>query len=67
LYPPFDGEFKKAEDPLTSSELFLVQALLKLLQDDSLRMHYKEMGTERIQGFRTERILDQWMEVLQTL
>lgn len=67
LIPPFDGEFKDADSPLTEEESMLAEALLTLLQDSSLRQRYKQAGFERIDAFRNDRIMDEWMDVFRKL
>ncbi|UCE99388.1 MAG: glycosyltransferase [Planctomycetota bacterium] len=67
LVPPLDGEFKKADAPLTKEEEMLAEALLTLLQDDLLRQHYKQVGYQRTDKFRTDRIVEEWMSVLEKL
>ena len=67
LIPPFDGEFKDANTPLTKEESMLAEALMRLLQDNSLRQHYKQVGRERTDIFRTDRVIEKWMNVLKEL
>ena len=67
LIPPFDGEFKDADAPLTKEESMLAEALLLLLQDNSLRERYKQVSCQRIDAFRTERIIEEWMDVFKNL
>ncbi len=67
LTPPFDGEFKDADSPLTQEESTLAEALLLLLQDNSLRERYKQVSCQRIDAFRTERIIEEWMDLLKNL
>ncbi len=67
LIPPFDGEFKNADSPLTKEESMLAEALLILLQDSSLRQRYKQVGCQRTDEFRTDRIVEKWMDVLKKL
>lgn len=64
LTPPFDGEFKDADSPLAKEELILADALLLLLQDNSLRERYKQASCQRIEVFRTDRIVQEWMSLL---
>jgi glycosyltransferase involved in cell wall biosynthesis len=67
LIPPFDGNFKDANSPLTKEESMLAEALLTLLQDSSLRRHYKEVGYRRVDAFRSDRIIDKWMDLLKNV
>ncbi len=67
LLPPFDGEFKDAGSPLTKEESMLAEALLTLLQDSSLRQHYKQVGSRRVDAFRNDRIIDEWMNLLKNV
>jgi len=64
LIPPFDGELKDADSPLTKEESMLAEALLTLLQDNSLRQHYKQVSFRRVDAFRNDRIIDEWMNLL---
>jgi glycosyltransferase involved in cell wall biosynthesis len=67
LIPPFDGKFKDADSPLTKEESTLAEALLLLLQDSSLRERYKQVSCQRIDAFRTDRIIDEWMDLLKNV
>jgi glycosyltransferase involved in cell wall biosynthesis len=64
LISPFDGKFKDADSPLTKEESILAEALLLLLQDNSLRERYKQAGCQRTEVFRTDRIVQKWMSLL---
>lgn len=64
LIPPFDGELKDAYSPPTKEESMLAEALLTLLQDSSLRQHYKQVSFRRVDAFRNDRIIDEWMNLL---
>ncbi|MHC4109611.1 MAG: glycosyltransferase [Planctomycetota bacterium] len=67
LVPPFDGQFKDAESPLTKEESMLAEALLILLQDNALRQHYKQSCLERVETFEMSNIIEQWMDLLKNL
>lgn len=67
LIPPFDGEFKDADSVLTKEESILAEALLLLLQDNSLRERYKQVSCQRTDAFRTDRIIEKWMNLLEKL
>jgi len=67
LIPPFDGEFKDANAPLTKQELMLAEALLMLLQDDSLQEHYKRLGHQRAEVFGTDHVVEEWMNIFKNL
>jgi glycosyltransferase involved in cell wall biosynthesis len=67
LIPPFDGEFKDADSPLTREESMLAEALLTLLQDSSLRQHYRYVGYQRADAFKTDRVVEEWMDVFRKL
>lgn len=67
LIPPFDGKFKDVDSPLTKEESMLAEALLTLLQDSSLRRHYRHVGYRRADAFRTDQIIEKWMELLKNL
>jgi glycosyltransferase involved in cell wall biosynthesis len=67
LIPPFDGEFKNANSPLTKEESMLAEALLTLLQDSALRHHYKHVGYQRADAFKTDRVVEEWMDIFGSL
>lgn len=67
LTPPFDGKFKGADDALTEQESMLAEALIMALRDNSLRQHYKQVGYQRANDFRTDRIIEKWMDILKNL
>ena len=67
LVPPLDGEIKQAADPLSPSENCLAKAVIRMLQDESLRNKYIKLSPERIEAFKTPNIIAKWMKLLNKL
>lgn len=51
LTPPMDGKFYKASDPLTPEEHYLANQIIRLLENDVLRMKYSEKARKRANDF----------------
>ena len=49
---------------LTEAESYLAQAMRDLVEDPSLREHYRELGYERIEAFTPEVIMRQWLDIV---
>ncbi len=64
LTPVCDGKQYSATDPITKEEALLSKALISLLEDEQLRKKYKEKSKERIKDFEPEKIVSQWLEVI---
>jgi glycosyltransferase involved in cell wall biosynthesis len=64
LTPPLDGRFRDANVPLTKEESLLAESLIKLLQDEPLRQHYRQVSRERIEPFGADRVIAKWMDIL---
>jgi glycosyltransferase involved in cell wall biosynthesis len=45
-------------------EIMWVEAIDKLLKDESLRKHYSEQAKQRAEYFRIEKIVKEWKEIL---
>lgn len=64
LTPPMDGNIYEAKASLSSSEEIFAEAINILACDTMLRNKYKEKSLERIRDFSTEKILQQWKEIM---
>ena len=65
LIPPFDGQLKEGQAPLSRSESALAEAIVTLLQDESLRHEYKQSSLERAEAFEMSHVIEQWMELFE--
>ena len=64
LMPVFDVKYKSAEEPLGEKEMMWVETIDKLLEEENLRKNYSEKAKQRDEDFRTEKIVQEWKEVL---
>ncbi|SMO55226.1 Glycosyltransferase involved in cell wall bisynthesis [Balnearium lithotrophicum] len=64
LMPPFDVEFKKANEPLGEREKVWVEVLGELLQDEELRRKYSRKALERARDFDVKNIVKDWEGIL---
>ena len=64
LMPPFDVDFKKANEPLEERERIWVEVLKSLLQDEELRRKYSRKALERAKDFDVENIVKDWKKLL---
>jgi Glycosyltransferase len=67
LMPVFDVKYKTANEPLEEREIMWVEAVDKLLEDESLRKNYSEKAKQRAEDFRIEKIVQEWKEVLRRI
>ncbi len=65
LIPPLDGRKYEAKDDLTREEEIMAEAIITMLEDDDLRLHYQEQIRNRAMDFTPERITQQWIDILQ--
>lgn len=65
LIPPFDGQLKKSQIPLSRAESALAEAIVTLLQDESLRHKYQQSCLERTEAFEMSHVIEQWMELFE--
>ncbi len=65
LCPVLSGELYRAEEPLLVAEKQLGEAILTLLNDHGLSAHYKEKGKKRAEDFASDRIVQEWVKVLE--
>ena len=64
MVPAVSGQKYSAADPLTEAEECLSEAILNLLKNDSLRLHYKEKIVERAKDFNPNIITKQWLALM---
>ncbi len=64
LMPVFEVKYKTAKEPLEEREIIWVEAIGKLLEDESLMKHYSEKAKRRAEDFRIEKIVEEWKGVL---
>ncbi|MBZ4681825.1 hypothetical protein [Thermodesulfobacterium sp.] len=62
--PVFEVKFKSAKEPLEEKEKIWVEVIDRLLRDEDLRKHYSEKAKQRADDFKIEKIIQEWMEVL---
>lgn len=67
LLPPFDGEFKKSNDPLTEVESIWVRSLSEILLRQDILEYYGKIGLERALDFDASKISKQWNEIFDLL
>lgn len=64
LIPVQDGEYKSAEDRITSGEVTLANVIMKVLVAPGLREKYANMGYKRCMHFSMELFVRQWRDVI---
>lgn len=67
LCPVCDGVFRNADVPLTTEENILADAMIALAQDKEMRLKYSKKGLLRAQDFGIEKILPEYIEVLESV
>ena len=67
LVPPVDPRLKVADEPLDRSEECLSSAIIRMLEDEDLRAHYRRRGPERVEEFNVPAIVSSWMDLLSRL
>ncbi|MBZ4681822.1 MAG: glycosyl transferase family 1, partial [Thermodesulfobacterium sp.] len=65
LMPVFEVKFKSAKEPLEEKEKIWVEVIDRFLTDESLRKRYSEKAIQRANDFRIEKIVKEWVEVLE--
>lgn len=58
---------RKNIEALSESEMYLVEAINLLLNDESLRNNYIDKSGTRIEGFKLENITPQWHQLIESL
>ena len=64
LMPVFEIKYKSTKELLGGKEMMWVEAIDKLLEDETLRKNYSEKAKQRAEDFRIEKIVQEWKEVL---
>lgn len=64
LCPVFDGVRYEYNDSLTKAEEIYSDAMMVLIKDTSLELHYREKSKERIKFFDIDKITKEWKEVI---
>jgi len=64
LMPVFEIKYKSTKELLGGKEMMWVEAIDKLLEDETLRKNYSEKAKQRAEDFRIEKIVKKWQEVL---
>lgn len=64
LVPPMDGKMYNGLDPLTAEEVLLAEAILKLLECESLRTAYSIKSLERASEFELKKCIDRYEKCL---
>lgn len=67
LTPVPDGVWRPAQDPLTREEELLAEAIVKLLEDKTMRMKYSEASKDRATDYSTNRIIPRWIEFVESV
>lgn len=60
LTPAFDGKKYGAADPLTKSEKFLAQTMVKILTDKKLALQFSQKAKQRANDFDVKEIIKEW-------
>lgn len=66
LIPSMDGKFYEGSDPLTPEEYYLANQIIRLLEDDGLRMRYSEKARKRANDF-DKKIVKEYDNIMQQL
>jgi len=65
LIPPLDGERYAADKPLTREEQLLAEAVEVMLNDNNLRMEYAKAAKQRADDFSVEKVITQWVKLIE--
>lgn len=57
-------EKKHASEALENEEKLLAEAMLKMVEDDDLRLHYKKQSEIRAQDFSIDKKILEWLEII---
>lgn len=63
LVPVCDGVFHDSNLSLTTEEEMLAQAVIELLTDKDLNNKYSQAALERVEDFRIEQVIEQWLNI----
>ena len=61
-----DNSHMNATEPLTKDEAQLAEAILAMLKNEELRKKYAEASLERSRRFSPERILEDWIRIIES-
>ncbi len=64
MTPVCSGAYLSSKSPLEEAEVFLTEAIIRMLKDDELFNQYSDAVQKRIKDFDNETIIREWMEVL---
>jgi len=65
LTPVCDGKQYDAKAPLTKEELYLAEAILRLLQNEKLLEQYKERSDRAVKEFDITHMTREWLETIE--
>ncbi len=64
IVPVCSGKKKHANEALENEERLLAEAMLKMVEDDDLRLHYKKQSEIRAQDFSIDKKILEWLEII---
>lgn len=64
IVPVCSGKKNLKNEPLENEERLLAEAMLKMVEDNDLRLHYKKQSEKRAQDFSIDRKIVQWLELI---
>ena len=67
LVPVCDGKNRGASEPLSTNELLLSEAIIKVLKNRNLREVYEKRALIRSQDFTSSKITESWLNVINSL
>lgn len=59
-----EGEFVRADEPLSKIERKWVETIKEVLNNENLRGHYSALAKERAKDFNIDKILQEWERIL---
>ncbi len=65
LLPVPDKDFYDAKASATKEESALALAILEMLEDNKLRLKYKEKAISRARDFSIEKVIDSWTQLIE--
>ena len=65
LVPADNRKFYEAKDPLNNIEKKLSEAILEMIENNELRKEYKKKSLERAADFAIDKVIDEWIKVLE--
>ena len=64
ITPVCSGKKYSSQEPLEKAERFLMEAMIKMIEDKVLRKHYSEEALKRAEDFAIDKKVRQWLELL---